>query len=144
VLNRDFRGAALLRELIAVAGHVAILSGAREACTTLGQWSTRLAFGARMLGIAAQAALLVVGAERAVAANGARGVAIPGREATETAWAAAKARTTKVHATETINQGCVAKAGRRGHQSRCSRLVVPAILLETARVSSKRRREACC
>lgn len=107
MLNRDFRGAALLGELIAVAGHVAVLPGAREACTTLRQGSTRLAFGTRVLGIAAQTTLLVVGAEGAVAADRSGSVAIPGREATEAAWAAAKARATKVHAAKAINEGCV-------------------------------------
>jgi hypothetical protein len=107
VLNRDFRGAALLGEFIAVAGHVAVLSGAREACTTLGQGSTRLAFGSRVLGVAAQATLLIVGAEGAVAANRGGSVAVPGREATEAAWAAAKARATKIHAAKAINEGSI-------------------------------------
>jgi hypothetical protein len=67
----------LLGELVAVAGHVAVLPGAREACTTLGQGSTRLALGTGVLSIAAQTALLIVGAERAVAANRGGSVAVP-------------------------------------------------------------------
>jgi hypothetical protein len=145
VLNRDFGRAALLGELVAVTGHVAVLPGAREACTTFGQGSTRLALGTRVLSIAAEAALLIVGAERAVAANRGRSIAVPRREATKTAWAAAEARATEVHASKAINQGCItAVAKARGHKSRSSRLVVPAVLLKTARVVSKGRREAGC
>jgi hypothetical protein len=96
-----------LGELIAVAGHVAVLPGAREACTTLWEGSARLAFGSRVLGVTAQTTLLVVGAEGAVAANRGRSVAIPGREATKAAWAAAEARATKVHAAKAINEGSI-------------------------------------
>jgi len=144
VLDRDFGSAALLGELVAVAGHVAVLS-ARETCTALGKRTARLAFRTGVLSIAAQTALLVVGAERAVATNGSRSVAVPGWEATKAAGATTEARATEVHATKTVNQGgitAVAKARRGGHDGGRAGLVVSAVLLETARVVSKGSREA--
>lgn len=144
VLNRDFRSAALLGELIAVAGHVAVLS-AREACATLGKWATRLTFRAGVLSIAAQTALLVVGAEGAVAANRSGSVTVPGWETTKAARTAAEARATEVHAAKTVNEGSittVAKARRRGHDRGRARLVVSAVLLETTGVVSKSGGEA--
>jgi hypothetical protein len=144
VLDRDFGSAALLRELVAVAGHVAILS-AREACAALRERAARLTFRAGVLSVAAQTALFVVGAEGAVATNGSGSVAVPGWEATKAAGATAEARATEVHATKTVNQGSIATVAetRRGsHDRGRARLVVSAILLETARVVSKGGREA--
>ena len=144
MLDRDFGSAALLGELVAVAGHVAILS-AGEACAALRQRAARLTFRAGVLSIAAQTALFVVGAEGAVATDGSGSVAVPGWEAAKAAGATAEARATEVHATKTVNQGSittVAKTGRGSHDSGRARLVVSAVLLETARVVSKSGREA--
>ena len=90
MLDRDFGSATLLGELVAVAGHVAVLS-AREACATLGKGTTGLAFRAGVLSIAAQTALLVVGAKGTVAANRSGSVTVPGWEATKAAGATAEA-----------------------------------------------------
>ena len=139
MLDRDFGSAALLGELVAVAGHVAILS-AGEACAALRQRAARLTFRAGVLSIAAQTALFVVGAEGAVATDGSGSVAVPGWEAAKAAGATAEARATEVHASQTINEGSIAtvtKASRRGHKSRCSRLIISAVLLETTGVVSK-------
>jgi len=122
MLNRDLGSAALLRQLVASTVGVAVLTGAGEAGTALWHRATTLPVWATWLVRAAARAVVVVGAERAVAANRSRVLTVPRREAAESTWAAGES-SAEVHVAKPVDQSVLAAlshAGGRGHQCGCS------------------------
>jgi hypothetical protein len=101
LLHGDLWRAALLREFVAVASGVTVLSGSAEAAS-LWEWAAWLTLRASAY-CTFCGAVVEVGAEGAVAANWAGWVlAIPRRDATQATRTTAEA-STKIHAAQTID-----------------------------------------
>jgi hypothetical protein len=142
VLDSDLGGTATLGQLVAVAVGVAILA-AWESGASLRKWSAWLTFRSTLAGLRA---VVIVCAERSVAANRAWSLAIPRWQTTKTTRASSEAGVER-HISEAIDNSrgvsTVIQASRCHQSWSASLLVFSVELLKTRDILAQCGREAC-